>query len=152
MNEMLAIAMKLLSSRNCSERDVRRHLEKEFAALPEVDTHIEESMARLRELHLINDDRLAENVAQRYSHKGHRFIAQKLKQKGVADEVIACVLGSLGDEYSRALDEARRKGSRGTWKSAEDVKTGLVRFLSGRGFSYDAIKAVMNELCDEGFF
>lgn len=41
MNEMLAIAMKLLSSRNCSERDVRRHLEKEFAALPEVDTHIE---------------------------------------------------------------------------------------------------------------
>ena len=73
-------------------------------------------------------------------------------QKGVADEVIAGVLASLSDEYSRALDEARRKGSRGTWKSAEDVKTGLVRFLSGRGFSHDAIKAVMNELCDEGFF
>ena len=152
MNEMLAIAMKLLSSRSCSEREVRRHLEKEFAALPEVDTHIEESIARLRELQVINDNRLAQSVAQRYSHKGNRFIAQTLKQKGVADDVIAGVLASLDDEYSRALDEARRKGNRGTWTSAEDVKTGLAHFLSGRGFSHEAIKAVMSELCDEGFF
>ena len=109
-------------------------------------------MARLRELQVINDNRLAESVAQRYSHKGNRFIAQTLKQKGVADDVIASVLASLDDEYSRALDEARRKGNRGTWTSAEDVKTGLAHFLSGRGFSHEAIKAVMSELGDEGFF
>jgi regulatory protein len=152
MNQILSVAIKQLSDRNCSERDLRRHLEKEFMALPELDKCIDESIARLRELHLINDNRLAESIAQRYSHKGNRFIAQTLRQKGVSDEVITCALDSLNDEYSRALDEARRKGGRKTEKSVEEIKTGLVRFLSGRGFSHDSIKAVIRELRDEGFF
>lgn len=74
MSQMLSVAIKQLSDRNCSERDLRRYLEKEFLELPELDKCIDESMARLRELHLINDNRLAENIAQRYSHKGNRFI------------------------------------------------------------------------------
>lgn len=152
MSQILAVAIKLIASRTCSERDLRRRLEKEFVELPDLDRRIDESIARLRELHLINDNRLAENIAQRYSHKGNRFIAQTLRQKGIADEVITSVLGGLDDEYSRALDEARRKGSRKTEKSSEEVKSSLVRFLSGRGFSHDAIKAVMKDLSNEGFF
>ena len=152
MNQMLSVAIKLLSDRNCSERDLKRHLEKEFVELPELDKCIDESIARLRELHLINDNRLAESVAQRYSHKGNQFIAQILRQKGVGDEVIANVLDSLDDEYRRALDEARRKGSRKTGKGLDELKTNLVRFLSGRGFSHDSIKAVIRDLSDEGFF
>lgn len=152
MNQMLSVAIKQLSDRNCSERDLRRYLEKDFVALPGLDKCIDETIARLRDLHLINDSRLAESVAQRYSHKGNRFIAQFLRQKGVDNEVIASALGSLENEYSRALDEARRKGSRRTGKSLEDVKTSLVRFLSGRGFSHESIKAVIRDLSDEGFF
>ena len=152
MSQMLAVAIKMLSDRTCSERDLRRRLEKEFVELPDLDKCIDESIARLRELHLINDNRLAESLAQRYSHKGNRFIAQTLRQKGITDEVITTVLGCLDDEYSRALDEARRKGSRKTEKSSEEVKTSLVRFLSGRGFSHDSIKAVIKDLSDEGFF
>ena len=152
MSQMLSVAIKQLSDRNCSERDLRRYLEKEFLELPELDKCIDESMARLRELHLINDNRLAENIAQRYSHKGNRFIAQTLRQKGVSDEVITSVLDSLEGERHRALDEARRKGSRKTGKDLEELKTRLVRFLSGRGFSHDSIKAVIRELSDEGFF
>lgn len=152
MNQMLSVAIKQLSDRNCSERDLRKHLEKEFVALPELDKCIDETIARLRDLHLINDNRLAERIAQRYRHKGNRFIAQALRQKGVDNEVIDNTLGSLDDEYSRALDEARRKGSRSAGKSAEDVKSSLVRFLSARGFSHDSIKAVIRDLGDEGFF
>ncbi len=152
MNQMLSVAIKHLSDRNCSERDLRRYLEKEFLELPELDKCIDESIARLRGLHLINDNRLAESVAQRYSHKGNRFISQFLKQKGVSDEVIANVLGSLDNEYSRALDEARKKGSLKTGKNLEEIKTSLARFLSGRGFSHDSIKVVIRDLIDEGFF
>lgn len=152
MSQMLSIAIKLLSERHCSERDLRRCLEKEFIELPDLDKCIDESIARLRELHLMNDSRLAESIAQRYSHKGNRFIAQTLRQKGVSDEVIASVLDRLDDEYTRALDEARRKGSRKEGKGLEVLKTSLVRFLSGRGFSHDSIKAVIRELSDEGFF
>lgn len=152
MSQMLSVAMKWLSARNCSERDLRRHLEKEFVELPEVDKCIDESIARLRELHLINDNRLAESIAQRYSHKGNRFIAQSLRQKGVSDGIISSVLDSLDDEYNRALDEARRKGARKTGKSLEEIKVSLVRFLSGRSFSHDSIKTVISQLSDEGFF
>jgi regulatory protein len=150
MNQMLSVAIKQLSDRNCSERGLRRYLEKEFQELPGLDKCIDEAMVRLRQLHLINDNRLAESVAQRYSHKGNRFIAQFLRQKGVADEVIANVLGGLDDEYSRAIDEARRKVSRKTGECLEEIKTNLSRFLSGRGFSHDTIKAVMRDLGDEG--
>lgn len=152
MSQMLPVAIKMLSERTCSERDLRRRLEKEFVELPDLDKCIDESIARLHELHLINDNRLAENLAQRYSHKGNRFIVQALRQKGIPDEAITTVLGDLDDEYSRALCEARRKGSRKTKKSSEEVKPSLVRFLTGRGFSHDAIKAVIKDLSDEGFF
>jgi SOS response regulatory protein OraA/RecX len=50
MNQMLSVAMKCLSDRNCSERDLKRHLEKEFVELPELDKCIDETIARLREL------------------------------------------------------------------------------------------------------
>lgn len=108
MNMIISTAIKLLSESNCSERDLRRRLEKECADLPEIDQCIESTIVRLRELHLINDNRLAESFAQRYIHKGNRFITQTLLQKGVGEEVIAAALVNIGDEYSRALDEARK--------------------------------------------
>ncbi|HGU7323863.1 TPA: regulatory protein RecX [Legionella pneumophila] len=148
MTMMISTAIKLLSERNCSERDLRRRLEKECADLPELDQCIESTIVRLRELHLINDNRLAESLAQRYIHKGNRFITQALLQKGVGEEVIAAALVNLGDEYSRALDEARKKLGRKNARSPAEIKASLYRFLSGRGFSHDTIKAVVRQLCD----
>ena len=49
MSQMLAVAIKMLSDRTCSERDLRRRLEKEFVELPDLDKRIDESIARLRE-------------------------------------------------------------------------------------------------------
>jgi regulatory protein len=152
MSQVLAVAIKLMADRTCSEHNLRIRLEKEFAELLDLDKHIDESIARLRELHLINDSRFAENLAQRYSRKGNRFITQTLRQKGIPDETITKALESLDNEYSRALNEARRKGNHKTEKSTEEVKTSLVRFLRGRSFSHDSIKAVMRDLSDEGFF
>lgn len=151
MNKMLSTALKQLFDRNCSERDLRRHLEKKFIELPELDKCIDECIARLHELHLINDNRLAESMAQRYSHKGNRFITQLLSQKGVINEIIANTLSKLDDEYSRALDEARRKRHQETGKGLEELKTSLTRFLSGRGFTHDSIKAAIKNLSDDGF-
>lgn len=150
MNNMLSIALKQLFDRNCSERDLRRHLEKEFVELPELDKCINECIARLHELHLINDNRLAESMAQRYSHKGNRFITQLLRQKGVKDEIIASVLSRLDDEYHRALNEARIKGLHETVSGLEELEISLTRFLSGRGFSHDSIKTVLRNLSDNG--
>ncbi len=144
---IIEVAIKLLSDHNCSEFELVRRLEKEFADLPDVDARIESAVKRLRELHLINDQRLAESLAERYEKKGNRFITQVLKQKGVNDEVIAEALSSLGDEYARALLEARKRD-----ESPEKTKNRLYRFLSGRGFSFEIITKVVQQLQNENFF
>lgn len=152
MSQMLSMAIKLLADRSCSERNLRRSLEKEFVSLPDLEPQIDACIERLRALHLLNDNRFADSIAHRYSHKGNRFIEQTLKQKGVPEESIASALENLDDEYSRALDEARKKGRRKADTSVNEAKTSMVRFLSGRGFYHDTIKALMRDLADEGFF
>ena len=109
-------------------------------------------MARLAELHLLNDYRLAESLAERYSRKGNRFITQILRQKGVEEEVIAEALEKIGHEYTRALDEARKKGVLIREESPEETKNRLYRFLSGRSFSHETINTVVKELVKDGFF
>lgn len=152
MSSIIEVAIKLLSDRNCSEHELKQQLEKEFSDLPDLDARIDSAIIRLRELHLINDKRLAESLAERYEHKGNRFITQALRQKGVSDDIIIEALGSLGDEVARAMDEARRKGSPDRYDNPEKSKTRIYRFLSGRGFSEDTIDEVVNQLSKEGFF
>lgn len=152
MSSIIEVAIKLLSDRNCSEHELKQQLEKEFSDLTDLDARIASAIIRLRELHLINDNRLAESLAERYEHKGNRFITQTLRQKGVSDEVITEALRSLGDEVTRAIDEARRKHNPDRYDNPEKSKTRIYRFLSGRGFSEDAIDEVVNQLNKEGFF
>ncbi|WP_392536672.1 regulatory protein RecX [Legionella sp. 227] len=152
MNSIIDMAIKHLSQRNCSEQELRRHLEKDFSHLDDLDLCIESAIVRLRELHVINDKRLAESLTERYAHKGNRYISQILRQKGIMDELITEVLANLGDEFSRALDEARQKGRSLNRESVEQDKNKLFRFLSGRGFAHDTIKSVITQLQEEGFF
>ncbi|RUR04923.1 regulatory protein RecX [Legionella sp. km772] len=149
MSSMLSVAIKLMAERSTSENDLKQRLEKEFADEPHLDVLINETIMRLRELHLINDSRLAESLAQRYSHKGNRFIQQILRQKGFSEEIITSVLKEVEDEGSRALAEAKKKLGRATKKSADETKRGLVCFLSGRGFSFETINSVIEELHEE---
>lgn len=150
MNHLLEVAIKLLSERHHTEHELRQRLEKSFSDHPELDTAIHSTINRLKELHLLNDNHTAETLAVRYAHKGNRFITQVLRQKGISDEAIHQALQSVGDEYSRALDEARRKMRGMQGESPEQSKTRLYRFLSGRSFSFDTIKQVCRTLTEQG--
>ncbi|KTD70354.1 recombination regulator RecX [Legionella santicrucis] len=152
MSALLDAAMKLLSERPYTERELSKQLEKSFADKPDIDALIQSTITRLNELHLISDHRLAESTAQHYAHKGNRFTIQSLRQRGVSDEVIDEVLANLGDEYPRALDEARRKSRGLKDEHPEKSKTRIYRFLSGRGFAHETIKEVCKQLAEEGFF
>ncbi|MBY0281564.1 MAG: recombination regulator RecX [Alphaproteobacteria bacterium] len=138
MNE----ALKILAEYHCSEQRLRLALEKRFAGFPDVDKAIDTAISRIKELHLLSDKTLAESIAFRYLSKGNRFIAHKLKQKGIQENTITAVIENLEDEYPRALDAARNKMARS--KSPETV-TNLFRFLSSRGFPYDVISEVSKE-------
>lgn len=152
MSTLIDVAINLLSERQYTEHELKKQLEKSFADVPNIDGVINATIERLRELHLINDFHLAQSIALRYSHKGDRFIIQFLRQKGIDVEVIDKALAVLGDEYPRALDEARLKGRESHGERPEKRKAQLVRFLSGRGFSHETIKSVVSHLSEEGFF
>ncbi|CDZ76258.1 recombination regulator RecX [Legionella massiliensis] len=148
MSRIIDVAIKRLSDSSCSEYELRRYLEEEFSSMSNLDTCIDSTIKQLRESHLVNDLRLALNLAQRYAHKGNSFITQVLAQKGIAEAAIAAVLQSLENENVRALDEARKKLG-GQWDSSEKAMTLLHRFLSGRKFPYAVITTVIRQLGEQ---
>lgn len=145
MSSIIDIAIKRLSEQSTSERELQLFLEKEFANLPDLNIKISAVFKRLHELHLINDQRLAMNLAQHYAHKGDEFIARLLRHKGIAEHIIDTVLLSLDNENERALGEARKKLGV-AWDDSEKAMNLLQRFLSGRSFSYTAINTVLGQL------
>lgn len=148
MSSFIDVAIKRLSDPCCSEYELRIYLRQEFAALPDLDSQVNSAIKRLKELHLINDQRLATSLAQHYAHKGNCFITQLLKQKGISEEMIAKVLSSLDNENVRALDEARKKLGEHCDRS-EKAMILLKRFLNGRRFSYTTINTVMGQLSNQ---
>jgi len=149
MNEVFNAALKHLSARNVSENELSALLEKEFSAKPEVDELVSQTMGRLKELHLINDSFIANSQAQRYQHKGNRFIIQKLQQKGIDKEAIDHTIESLPCELERALPEARKKIRTMQSLDAKGKENKLLRFLSSRGFGANTCYQVIDELKEE---
>ncbi|WP_019218460.1 regulatory protein RecX [Legionella tunisiensis] len=148
MNSLIDTAVRKLSEQTLSEQALRRQLEAEFAGLSDLASRIDAVFKRLNELHLLNDLRLAKNMAQHYAHKGDRFISRLLQQKGFEEAVIKQALSSLDNEINRALEEARMKLG-AAWDNSEQSVALLYRFLSGRAFSDTTIHAVMNKLSDK---
>jgi regulatory protein len=135
MTSLFEKAIGYLSDRNLSEKELRSLLEKEFAAMPNLDKGIDTVFLRLNELHLLDDARLARHLAAHYSHKGNQFIQRTLEHKGINATIIEQALSSLADEPSRALEEVRDQLRMNPHKSQEE----LCRFLKGRHFSMDSI-------------
>jgi len=150
MSRMINVAFNRLSDSSCSEYELRRYLEDELSSRSNIDGCIDSTIRQLKDSHLINDLRLALNLAQRYAHKGNSFIAQMLAQKGITEATIAAVLLSLENENVRALDEARKKLG-GQWDSSEKTMTLLHRFLSGRKFSSAVITTVIRQLGEQRY-
>ncbi len=143
---MLVAAMHHLSENSCSERELLQRLEKEFSGVTDFDQILQTTVQRLHQLNLINDRRIAHRIAQHFSHKGDRFICCLLEQQGIEKPTIASVLQDIGDEYSRALDEAKRKLHEESCTNVGHTETAIMRFLSGRHFSFSTVKKVIEHL------
>ena len=149
MNDLFNAALKQLSAKNCSKYELKCILEKDFSSLPNIDDLIEQTIARLEELHLINDSFIANSQAQRYQHKGNRFIVQKLQQKGLDKESIDNTIESLPSEYERALPKARKKLQTLQNLEPKAKENKLLKFLSNRGFGAGTCYQVIDELKGE---
>ena len=96
----------------------------------------------------IDDRRYAEAFVRdkyRFNKWGRIKIAQGLRMKGIDSETISTAMEAIDEaEYLdilRDLIKAKRKSTRG--KNDYEINGKLVRFATGRGFEYAAIRQCM---------
>ena len=134
--ELKARALRYLVRREHSRAELARKL----APHAESSEVLDRLLAELEQRKQLSDERYAETRAHQLSRKyGAAKIRQDLKAHGVADAVAERV-SSEGDlEKARAILARKYRDAPATRE--ETAKR--MRFLQGRGFSYDTIRAAL---------
>jgi regulatory protein len=145
-------ALQFLSYRPRSEAEMRRYLQGKRVS-PAIEAEVVE---RLTSSGLLDDQAFASYwVENRESFKprGRHALRYELRQKGLSEETIALALEDIDEEdsaYRALINRARRIAplDRGAFRKK------LGSFLRRRGFSYEAINAVLErawqEMVEEG--
>ena len=127
------------------------------AKLAKYDLSEEEKTRILRHLveeKYIDDNRYAEAYVRdkyRFNKWGRIKIAQGLRMKGIDRETIEIAMQGIDEqEYQSilsALIKAKRKSTHG--KSAYEINGKLIRFATGRGFEFAAIRKCLGSVADD---
>ena len=117
-----------------------------------VEPAVEAVMARLGETDLIDDAGYARRMAEVQSAKpvGLYAFKRKLKAKGISDEDAEEALAAFDDEQQRAaaLEAAQRLYRKYEALPPREARAKLSQALARRGFGWDAIEGVIDELLD----
>ncbi|HZQ29841.1 MAG TPA: regulatory protein RecX [Patescibacteria group bacterium] len=142
-------ALKFLSFRPRSEKEIRDNLKKKKAPDSTVDLIIK----KLRDQKFLNDKEFTKWwIEQRTIVKptGVRIIRIELQRKGIDKEMMQEVLEDSSDIVHNELDMARnlvaRKFKKYKGMERQEVYRKLGGFLSRRGFDYDTIKKAIDEI------
>ena len=132
-------ALRLLARREHSRAELARKLQAHARPEDDLDAQLEE-LARRK---LLSDERYAESRVHALSRKfGAARIAHELRAKGL-DKVLAeqASGAARATETERAREVWRRKFRAAPRTREERAKH--MRFLQSRGFSFDAIRAIV---------
>ncbi|MEM1125288.1 MAG: RecX family transcriptional regulator [Bacteroidota bacterium] len=144
-----ARALHFLAHRGRTEEEVRRKLRQ--VGFGEAVT--EQTLDRLRELGYLNDAAYARAYTQaRYRSRGYgpRRIRDELRRRGVSAPLIDEALAELAEQADPL--EAARRHARRRWRrlvhepDAYKRRRKLSDFLVRRGFEYDVIRQLVEEL------
>jgi len=140
-------ALLFLSYRARSEAEIRKNLRKH--EIPE--EFIEETLARLRQDGLANDDQFARAWVENrttFRPRSRRMMALELRQKGLDEETASAALKEIDDE-ALAYEAAQKKATRFAELEWQNYRKKLSEFLARRGFSYAVISPVVAKLWNE---
>ena len=134
--ELKTRALRLLVRREHSRVELVRkllpHAESEAAVNAVVDL--------LQSKKQLSDERFAEERARSLSRKyGAAMIRQDLKERGVAEEIVARVSADGDLERARAILSRKYRQP----ATAREELAKRARFLQSRGFSYEVIRSVL---------
>lgn len=147
--ECLDAALRFLSHRQRSEREVRRRLAEKGHCSDRIDRVVE----RLRELKLVDDREFADYwLTERQLHKprGQRALRAELFQKGVPREVVDEALGAgERDEVDDAYRAAEKRAAQLSSLDEAGFRQRLSQFLLRRGFDWETVIPVVERLWHE---
>ena len=134
---------KLVAKRMYTKQEIVRKLEQKGFCR----TAIQNTIDILEEYGYLNDEVYAELYLKEYGKKyGIHKLRYDLKNKGVEDEVLERCLEKF-DNQEELLELIRQK-TRGK-KPDRETAAKLIRQLTGKGFSYDAVKSGLITLWEE---
>lgn len=144
-------ALKFLSYRPRSEKEIRDKLFQKKAS-SEV---IEKVASKLKEKKFINDEEFAKlwiESRNRSKPRSLRLIKLELKQKGISQDLIDKMINDEGLmindlESAKKLVEKRLPRYKGL--DRQKIYEKLGRYLASKGFGWDTIKQVVDEVLDE---
>ena len=132
-------ALRLLARREHSSAELRRKLAAHLTPEDDLESLLEDLLQRK----LLSDERYAESRVHSLSRKfGAARIAHELRAKGLGKDLAAQASGAARvTEVQRAREVWRRKVRLAPRTREERARQ--MRFLQSRGFSFDAIRAVV---------
>lgn len=147
-NKALANAYALLRQRPRSEREIRERLKLKGYAAGAIDGCVE----ALRRAGDIDDAKFARfwvESRMQFNPMGDIVLRHELKSKGVAESVIEEALAAKAkafDEYAVALNMARERFAQLAKLDRKKAMKRLYDFLVRRGFKFDTVERVIEEL------
>lgn len=154
-NKLVEKALRFLSFRPRSEREVRDHLRKKVSRSQGVKVSrntIDTVIKKLQRLNYLNDLEFSKWwIEQRQTHKpcGVRLIRNELYQKNIDREVVDQVLGESGNreaEIELATKAAKKKLKSYEKLGPQEFRQKMGQFLARRGFGWETIKDVISAL------
>ncbi len=148
--KLLNRTYNFLSYRPRSEKEVRDYLVKKKAE----QTDIQKIIIKLKEQKFLNDKEFTQwwiEQRSRVRPKALRVIKLELKQKGIANDLIEEVLNESVDlktELEKAMELGKKKLERFKNLERQKVYEKLGRFLASKGFDWDTIKKVIDQLVE----
>lgn len=140
-------AIKILSFRARSEKEVRQNLQKH--AVPEFI--VESIIERLRRGNLVNDKSFARTWVENrneFRPRSCRLLAYELRQKGIPSEVIEQILMDI-DEDELAYQAGIKQSHKWEQLGRREFNRKLSSFLARRGFPYDVIAPAIERIWTE---
>lgn len=133
-------ALEFLGKREYSYQELAQKLQ----AYAEESDDIPAILDDFKKRGWLSDARFTEQIVHARSHKfGSAKIAHELREKGVADELIAEAVSQVKEnELAHAREVWRKKYDAAP--TSRDEWTRQARFLQSRGFGFDVIKKVLN--------
>lgn len=140
-------ALLFLSYRARSEKEIRQNLLKHEYT----EATIEQTLEKLRESKLANDDQFAKTWVENRSTfrpRSRRVLTMELRQKGLDEETVKNAVADV-DENALAYESARKRAPR--FKSLEwgEFRKKLSEYLARRGFPYSVSISVVTQIWNE---